>query len=207
MNKYNLLLASFFVLFLLIAIFQWIDYLIQNGYILENFASMGPLADYGSPSTNHTVDLPLTTTISCKNMCGPNNRCSLTGEQCSSDIDCYGCNPHTKQFIHEDSPLVTSIRGENDAGKLTTGETPTYSSLTTDIGTHAKLLKSSDKDSEPVDYFKGVNMWRETFDAGQQLFEKRYNPAAQSFMPNYPTRPSLSGEFEYKGPLAANDFL
>ena len=37
------------------------------------------------------VDLPLTTNYSCKNFCGPPGRCSITGQQCLSDTDCFGC--------------------------------------------------------------------------------------------------------------------
>jgi|LauGreStaDraftv2_3_1035109.scaffolds.fasta_scaffold00484_3 hypothetical protein len=205
MSKLYLIILSFILLFLTIYIFNWGDYLIKNGYIVEQFTSLGPIIDNGSPSTNHTVDLPLTTTTTCQNICGPNNRCSLTGEQCSSDIDCFGCNSKTKQFVPENSPLVTNVRGENDAGKLTTEQTPNYSVLTTDIGTQAKLVGKPD--SPPPSYFKGVDTWRETFDAEKELFDKRYSPSAQSFMPNYPKRPTLSGEFIVDGPLAANDFL
>jgi len=46
---------------------------------------------YNNYSDN--VDLPINTKYSCKNMCGPHATCSLTGEQCTSDIDCYGCQP------------------------------------------------------------------------------------------------------------------
>ena len=205
MDKQQLIIWSFVLLFLIMGIFQWGNYLIKNQYIIEQFTSFGPIVDNGGSSTNHTVNLPLTTTISCQNMCGPNNRCSLTGEQCSSDIDCFGCNTQTKQFAPENSPLVANVRGQNDAGKLTTEQTPTYSVLTTDIGTRAKLINNPN--TKPAEYFKGVNTWKETYDAGKELFDKRYNPQAQAFMPNYPERKTLSGEFEDNGPLAANDFL
>jgi hypothetical protein len=62
-------------------------------------------------------------------------------------------------------------------------------------------------DTPPPGYFKGVDIWRETFDEQKELFDKRYSPSAQSFMPDYPKRPTLSGEFIVDGPLAANDFL
>jgi hypothetical protein len=197
MNKLNLFFWSFIILFLFSVVIYWGDYLIKNGYIVENFTDMG------DPSTNHTVNLPLTTKQTCKNMCGPNNRCSLTGEQCSSDIDCFGCNPEkirenrNKQFV--------SIHGQNDAGKLTTGATPVYSSLTTDIGTQAKLI--SKPETDVPQYFQGVNTWRNTFDSGMELYDKRYTPTVSYFTPNYPERKTLSGEFFDNGPLAANDFL
>ena len=46
-----------------------------------------------SQAYSHTVDLPINTTFSCENMCGPTAVCSITGEQCTSDIDCHGCLP------------------------------------------------------------------------------------------------------------------
>jgi hypothetical protein len=205
MNKKNLIFWSFVVLLLFIGIFQWGSYLINGGYIIEHFSNNLDI-DTGSPSTNHTVNLPLTDKLDCQNMCGPNNRCSLTGEQCSADVDCFGCNPETKRFVHKERTLdELDIRGQNDAGKLTTGETPTYSTLTTDIGTNARLINKTDADSPQ--YFQGVNTWRDTFDEQMELYDKRYTPTASYFTPNYPSRKTLSGEFTDNGPLASNAFL
>jgi len=104
MNKQELIFWSFVILILFISIIQWGKYLINNNYIIEPFSNSLD-KDIGDPSTNHNVEVPLTSTFSCKNMCGPNNRCSLTGEQCSSDIDCFGCNPGTKQFSNSKRDL------------------------------------------------------------------------------------------------------
>jgi hypothetical protein len=205
MDKKNLIFWSFVVLLLFIGILQWGSYLINGGYIVETFSNNLDI-NTESTSTNHTVDLPLTTKQSCQNTCGPNNRCSLTGEQCSSDVDCFGCNPETKRFVREEKEFdELNIRGENDAGKLTTGETPTYSVLTTDIGTKARLINKRQTDSPQ--YFQGVNTWRDTFDEQMELYDKRYTPTASYFTPDYPSRKTLSGEFTDKGPLAANAFL
>lgn len=205
MDKKTLIFWSFVVLLLFIGILQWGDYLIKSGYIVEHFSNNLDI-DTGSPATNHTVNLALTDKLSCQNMCGPNNRCSLTGEQCSADIDCFGCNPETKRFVHEERTLdELDIRGQNDAGKLTTGETPTYSVLTTDIGTKARLINKPQTDSPQ--YFQGVNTWKDTFDEQMELYDKRYTPTASHFTPNYPSRKTLSGEFTDNGPLAANAFL
>jgi len=51
----------------------------------------------------------------------------------------------------------------------------------------------------------GINIWRDDFNEGEKLFDKRYNTGLNQL--NYPTRKSLSGEFEYTGPLASNDNL
>lgn len=63
---------------------------ISNSEKMENF--------YGSPEYSHSVDIPLTTTYSCKNMCSSQSKCYLTGGNCTSDIDCYGCNPFTQKM-------------------------------------------------------------------------------------------------------------
>jgi hypothetical protein len=205
MDKKNVIFWSFVVLLLFIGILQWGSYLINGGYVVEHFSNNLDI-DTGGPSTNHTVNLPLTDKLSCQNMCGPNNRCSLTGEQCSADVDCFGCNPETKRFVQEERTLdELDIRGQNDAGKLTTGETPTYSVLTTDIGTKARLINKPE--TEAPQYFQGVNTWRDTFDEQMELYDKRYTPTASYFTPNYPSRKSLSGEFTDNGPLASNAFL
>ena len=176
---------------LLVGIIYW------STYNFESFVTN----DKTGPNYSHTVNQPINTTISCKNMCGPLARCSLTGEQCTSDIDCYGCQ--TKS--HNKSRMFSEIRGQNDAGKETTGMTPNYSILTTDIGTQAKLYNKLLID--PPQYDIGVNTWRKKFDNGEIFYDKRYYPGKQQFMPNYPKRKTLSGEFEDDGPLASNAYL
>uniref|UniRef100_A0A6C0B9G6 Uncharacterized protein n=1 Tax=viral metagenome TaxID=1070528 RepID=A0A6C0B9G6_9ZZZZ len=156
--------------------------------------------DINGPNYSHTVNQPINTTISCKNMCGSLARCSITGEQCTSDVDCYGCQ-------RESPTIITNfdIRGQNDAGKETTEVTPTYSTLTTDIGTQAKLYNKLLID--PPQYYQGENTWRKKFDNGEIFYDKRFYPGEQQFMPVYPTRKTLSGQFEDDGPLAANAYL
>jgi hypothetical protein len=162
------------------------------------------ITDMGTADTSHTVDLPINTTFSCQNMCGPLARCSITGEQCTSDIDCYGCQP---DFV-ETSNNTRDIRGQNDAGKLTNGYNIRYSILTTDIGTQAKLYNKG-INLQPPSYFKGVNQWSKSFKAGMELYDKKYNPSIEilPFLPQYPNRKTLSGEFNDNGPLAANAYL
>jgi len=198
MNKKNLIFWSVVVIMLFVGIIQWGNYLINGEYIMETFVN----GDLNS-ATNHTVNLPLTSTLTCKNMCGPNNRCSLTGEQCTSDIECRGCKKNSRDY--QEYRKNNNVRGENDAGKLTTEENPTYSTLTTDIGTQAKLINKPE--TEAPKYFQGVNTWQDTFNYGMKLYDKRYSPTASYFTPSYPIRKTLSGEFYDNGPLAANDFL
>ena len=147
-----------------------------------------------------TVDLPINTTYSCSNVCGPLNRCSITGEQCSSDVDCYGCQvTSANSFINSNN-----VEPNNESGKLTSSFTPTYSILTTDIGTKAKQTNSNDI---PVQYFKGVDMWRDSFDKGMSLFVERGDANAGSlitFSPTYPKITTLSGDFTVVEPPASN---
>lgn len=196
--------------FMFMGILRWGNYLIKtkpcsNKTFKEGFDMYAPpTIDMGTSETSHTVNLPINTTFSCENVCGPLARCSKTGEQCTSDVDCYGCQPK----VYEPEYAMKDIGGQNDAGKLTVGITPRYSVLTTDIGTQAKLYGEGEN-LMPMQYFKGVDQWTKPFKAGMELYNKKFNPSIEvlPFLPKYPQRPSLSGEFVDDGPLAANAFL
>jgi hypothetical protein len=181
---------------LLVVIFKWIHYLVNNNYIVEG------LRDMGTSATSHTVNLPLTTTYSCKNMCGPQSRCAITGHQCTSDIDCPGCQPYVP-------PLKSSnkdVPGDNDAGKMTFGQTPRYSVLTTDIGTQARLI-TNNKFSKPSSPYFGINTWIDDFKKQNKEFDEKFKPPQLEYMPKYDNRYSLSGEFIDNGPLASNAYF
>jgi len=184
---------SILIILLLVGIFSWIHYLFKNNYIIECYENaLSP--DKGDFTTTHTVNLPLTTNFSCSNMC-INARCSKTKEQCLSDIDCPGCQPYagfSKSTTHD-------IIGENDSGKLTVGVTPTYSTLTTDIGTKSKLYTNR----APQANF-GINTWNSSFNEGNKLFNKRYNLDDLNTKVNYPKRFNVTGNFLDNGPLASN---
>jgi hypothetical protein len=195
-KKYITLFLIFVSFILFYVIFKWIDYLVINRYIIETFTN----------NTSHTVDLPLTNTYSCTNFCGPTARCAITGHQCFADTDCPGCQQNTTDMSNNQF-TNTVIPGENDAGKLTWGVTPQYSTLTTDIGTQAKLI-TKDKFSKPVMPNFGIDTWKSSFDQSKQLFDERYKPPNNiQFMPNYQNRYSLSGVFIEEGPIASNAYL
>jgi hypothetical protein len=182
-------------IFLIIGVFSYGDYLVKQGYIKECFT------DNGTPDTNHNVDQPINTQMSCKNMCGPLARCSITGEQCTSDVDCYGCLPKTRP---EPRAKNGNIRGENDAGKLTSME-PSFSKLTTDIGTQAAVISDI---SKPPKYDQGEDMWSNSFNTESQMFIQRYkSPKSLVNIPDYPSRFTLSGDFPDDGPLPSNAYL
>jgi hypothetical protein len=190
-------LSLIFIIFIIILIFT---FTFSFSFSLkENFI------DKGTPETSHTVNLPLTTNYTCQNFCSPTARCAITGQQCLSDIDCPGCNPYSL------NKQVTSknISGNNDAGKLTDGVTPTYSTLTTDIGTQSKLYTSiKDGEKSPIANF-GKNQWEESYNAGMSLFTKRYTPTTSNFpnMLHYNKKYTLSSEFMEDGPLASNAYI
>ena len=185
------ILVSFILLF---SIFNWIDYLADNKYIVECFEN---------DKTSNTVSLPLNTTYSCKNFCGPTARCSITGQQCFTDIDCPGCQPYSPPLQKNDS---VCIPGDDDAGKLTWGVTPQYSSLTSGYGTKEKII-TNNVNSKPSQANFGVDTWSSTSDQVLKLFDKRYKPPNLEYMPSYENRYSLTGDFIDEGPLASNAYL
>lgn len=201
-QQYYILFLLIITFLLLSSIFKWIDYLSENKYIVECFQQMNN--EQNSEKTSHTVDLPLTTTYSCQNFCGPTARCSITGQQCFADIDCPGCKPYTPPLITDSKKI--DIKGNNDAGKLTVGTTPTYSVLTTDIGTRAKMIWNKKFSKAPSAEF-GINIWRKDYDEDKKMFDKRYKPNKLEYMPNYPERYSITGDFIEEGPLASNAVL
>jgi hypothetical protein len=137
-------------------------------------------------------------------MCGPQARCSITGQQCTADIDCPGCQPKISGIKNQGNK---SVPGDNDAGKLTVGVTPQYSPLTSDMGTKALTISGKEFSKTPSPTF-GINTWRDDFDAEQKLFDKRYKPPNDiQFMPSYSPRYSVTGDFLENGPLASNATL
>ena len=180
-KQYNIIFMAFISFILLICIFNWASFLAGNKYVVECFTP-GPIQEQYGGKTSHTVNLPLTTTYSCKNFCGPTARCSITGQQCSADIDCPGCQPYSP-------PLKKS-----------------YSPLTSGYGTFQALV-TSNMYSKPSMANFGVNTWMSEFNEENKLFDKRYKPYGLQYMPNYPERYSLTGEFIEDGPFASNAMI
>jgi hypothetical protein len=199
-KKYNNIFLALFCVVLIFLIFQWIGFLSLNKYIVECFTSNVPEDMNGS--TSHSVDLPLTTKYSCKNFCGPAARCSITGQQCTADIDCPGCQPYSPPLPKSSD----SIPGNNDAGKLTYNITPQYSPLTTGYGTREKII-TNNMYSKPAMPDFGVNTWFSAFEEEKDLFDKRYKPPELPNMPKYEKRYTLSGQFIDDGPFPANSEL
>ena len=180
-QKYNTILLALFCIVLLMYIFQWVDFLHINDYVRECFTN----------DTSHSVDLPLTTKYSCKNFCGPAARCSITGQQCTADIDCTGCQPYSP-------PLPKSsdnVPGDNSGSKLTNG-----------YGTDEKIV-TNNLYAKPAMPSFGVDTWSDEFKEENDIFDKRYKPKNLENMPDYPKRYSLTGQFIEDGPFASNSEL
>jgi hypothetical protein len=181
---------------MIIGIFKWGDYLINNNFIKETF--------YQNMYSTRDVKLPINTTYQCTNFCGPPGRCSKTGQQCLADLDCPGCQPYSPPLPRK--PFY--VKGENDAGKQTSGRFLTYSQLTTDIGTQAKRFYSyKNKNIRAPEANFGPNLWRSRYNKERKLFDERYVPKHLTNMQNYPYRFTMSGEFLTNGPLAANSYF
>lgn len=194
--NYTFLFYVIISLILFVLIMRWFRYLTINDYIVECFTN-NVMPE--SSKTSHTVNLPLTTNYSCKNFCGPTARCSVTGQQCLSDTDCPGCQPYSPPL----PKTSASVPAANDAGKLTVGVTPTYSPLTSGYGTHELVITKNLNSKAPSAAF-GVDIWTKDFEESKKLFDKRYKPPQLPYMPNYPKRYSLTGEFIEDGPYASN---
>lgn len=197
--KFDNIILIFIAFILLVFVFKMIHYLSAEGYVIECF-SIGPTNEFYNNSKSHSVDLPLTTSYSCQNFCGPTARCAITGQQCFADIDCPGCQPSSPK---DSSKASGCVPGDNDAGKLTVGVTPQYSPLTSGYGTQKKVITDR-LYGKPAESNFGVNTWMSTFNEGDELFNKRYKSNQLQYMPNYPPMYSITGEFLGDGPLPSN---
>ena len=180
--------------------------------------------DVNSPLYSHTVNLPLTDTLSCKNFCGPKSQCAITREQCTSDIDCKGCNPGPKPMDNcrtEDVPPY-------DAGGKLGPQGLQYSPLTTGYDKHnadfAQIYKGS-KDAQLKMPYQGLDTWTKSFNEGLNLYNKSRESADKysegnsnaipiasgstlpSVEPKYPMTLSATGQFYETTPPASNSSL
>ena len=161
-----------------------------------------------SPEYSHTVNLPINDPVSCKNFCGPNAKCLLTKEQCTSDIDCQGCNPGpTKQTACQ----TKDVKPYDGAGKGLQ-----HSPLTTGYNNHnidfAQIYPDS-KDAQIRRPYEGLDLWTDSFNKGLELYNKKRSIADKyntdittdtSLETKYPTTISATGLFYETTPPASN---
>ena len=182
-----------------------------------------------SPLYSHSVNLPINDPVSCKNFCGPNAQCSITREQCTSDIDCQGCNPGPTP---QNSCLTKDVAPYDAAGKLGQNLGLQYSPLTTGYNTHnadfAEIYPGA-RDAKISKQYQGTDSWTKAFNEGIKLYNKKRESAdkysegvsqqiedeepdiASSKMSyyemRYPTTISATGQFFETTPPASNSAI
>ena len=183
--------------------------------------------DVNSPLYSRTVNLPINDPVSCKNFCGPKGQCLLTREQCTSDIDCQGCNPGpTPQSVC----ITKEVAPYDAAGKLGQNLALQYSPLTTGFNNHnvdfAQIYEGS-KDAQLTVPYQGLDIWTDSFNKGLELYNKKRESADKysegisnaiqlaskskilplGYEPKYPLTVSLTGQFYETTPPASNSTL
>jgi hypothetical protein len=177
--------------------------------------------DINSPQYSRTVNLPINDPVSCKNFCGPNAQCLLTREQCTSDIDCRGCNPGPTPQSKCDTKEVDPY---DATGKLGQNQGLQYSPLTTGYNNHnadfAQIYEGS-KDVQLKRPYEGLDIWTDSFNKGLELYNRKreiadkYNEGisqqiqdtasnTSSYETKYPTTISATGLFYETTPPASN---
>jgi len=224
-NKTNILLAGLCILMTWLII-NWFKYLTNNYFILQgtnntnntnivegyeaNTYSTLAYDNPNTPLTTHSVDLPLNTNYSCSNVCGPKATCSKSGQQCSTDVDCYnvGCQsllkpPSKKQVENvEDGPAPA-----DDAGILTYNQALQFSSLTTDLATNAGII---DENATIQRGYEGIPVWEDTYNTTAQIIDNELahkysaDPEKYASTPHYKTTQTATGLFYDIGPTASN---
>ena len=133
--------------------------------------------DVNSPLYTRNVNMPINDPVSCKNFCGPNAQCLLTREQCTSDIDCQGCNPGPTPI---DECFKKDVDPYDAAGRLGHNLGLNYSPLTTGYNNHntnfAQIYEGS-KDNQLKRTYEGVDLWTDTFNKGLELYKRKSKSA------------------------------
>lgn len=213
--KYIVIVMIIFIVFFI--------YIINSNACSKEGFNRNVLLTYNSnsPKNSHNVDV-INNPYSCSNFCGPKATCLKTGEQCTSDVDCYGCQPPIKSNgnksisdiqLTNDEPIYvsnTDVIPMDDAGKLTWNQPPQYSKLTSDIGSRAANVEPGSLNKEITRPYDGYDKWTKSFNYGLELAEEKliyqYSPAPEEYrsMPTYPVTRSATGLFYDTGPTAAN---
>jgi hypothetical protein len=187
---------AFLSLLLILAIFKGIhsiyssktDYeLIKEAFAGDNYIpyTYGDYSYDASKQNINVVNMPILDSAgpSCTNMCAPTGRCSITGQQCTADMDCPGCQP---RFPITKNTFENYVPADNDSGTLTTEKQLNYSKLTSDIGTRARRVMEysvyENKYSRPTisnalyASLLGTTQWRSQNDLNTEVFSSKPNP-------------------------------
>jgi hypothetical protein len=221
--KYTIIYTSVCIL-LFILLVKWVVYLtnqhfikrcnnylprigFKEGYSNYEYKNLIDYQDPSSPLYSHNVDLPINNPLNCSNFCGPKSQCAITKTQCTSDVDCYGCQPINKK---KSTCLTEEVPGFEDSGKLSQNQGLHYSILTSkNLNIYAEVYPGSNKNNLHRNY-EGVDLWTPSFNYGLKLYNiKQTNMNTpklkeKHFLPNYPETVTATGLFYNTGPSASN---
>lgn len=149
-------------------------------YIISRFMIMNIEGYDNIDKYLKTVDLPITFPFSCKNFCGPGNRCVITGEQCSNDYDCSGCENIPKMKPPKVDPYYRELSSRNEQmGDVYVGS----------------------KNNLPPLYYSGGNDWINIFNKGMEIYNRKvsYNEPLddfeQSVVSIHPPNITMTGQY------------
>ena len=164
-----------------------------------------------SNSYTHSVNMPINDPVSCNNFCGPTSTCSITGEQCSADVDCQGCQPtlpkQQKYTTEEVAPYNTSLPNNNFYKGFQ------YNSpLIHDFASNFAQAYPNSKKNVLTNSYQGLDTWTKSFNEGLNLYNKKReitdkynsNPKLLYYEPKYISSVSATGQFYETTPPAAN---
>jgi len=242
MNNYNTIIYTIGCLILFWIIIKWGEYVITNNCfkLREGFGELNnyfdPIIPYpkdavinynnlNSPLYSKTVNLPINDSVSCKNFCGTKAQCAITREQCSADIDCFGCNPGPTSL---DTCETKDVAPYDNGGKLGQNLGLQYSPLTTGYNNHSIDFAEAYPDSKNSQInrpYQGVDLWTKSFNQGLDFYNKKrasYDKYSEGINqtiidsandnmytrePKYPTTISATGQFYETTPPASNAYL
>ena len=210
LNNLHFILSSLMVAFLTVVLFRWAHFLSARNYIQEQFENI---------NTNN-VNMPFQTSTKCQNPCTSMSSCLITGEQCQRDIDCQGCLPKQQQKYSSTDRTnytvgekqgqfyqqINYMQDTQHNGNIGGGGSPDMMYRESSITKFSQPFNSQTNFTKPPEYSLGTNEWKSPFDAGYQLYNKRFTPPSSQFqdMLQYPEKYTLSGEFEENGALPYN---
>lgn len=128
----------------------------------------------------NAIDLPIIFPFQCKNFCGPTNTCAITGETCSNDYDCQGC----ESIPYHKPPKVM----------------PYYKELSHDNEQMDYVYVGAKNNLTPI-YPSGNEEWIYGFNEAMKLYNRRetYNSPLTDFekkiVSDYPITMSTTGQY------------
>lgn len=149
-------------------------FLLSRNLILEGYQST-----YKNFNDDKSTDLPLNFPFNCKNFCGPNNTCAITGEPCSKDYDCTGCQitlSSNSNFKPEPEPYYDQLN-DNHLDSVYVGSK-----------NNLPMSKYNPQISDPLNQALKIYNEREMQNNPLSDFEKKIKV-------EYPTTISMTGEY------------